>query len=259
MSDDNSTTKPLPQISAVLLAADDADGIAAVIQAVHQAMETVARSHELIVVLRPGSDDGTDRLVQQLAHHDEQLRVETAARPGYGAALRAGLAAARFSYVFLSDADGQYDPGQIQRLVPLIEGHDMVVGYRKNRQDPLARRVTALAYNRLVDLALGTGVRDVDCAFKLFRRQLLADINLTSQGGLLDPELVARVRAAGRRIAEVEVAHRTGGPARGRFDADGGGSLPRPSVVAGVLGELWRLRGRMRKEARDSGDAGHQL
>ncbi len=250
----NETKKPLAEISAFVPAYNEAENIAEVIDRLHRALDRVARKHEVIVVLYEGANDGTDSILADLEQQDELLRVviQPRDRRGYGVALRMGIEAARYKYIFYTDADNQFDPDEIARLVPLMEGADLVTGYREDRQDPLARKITAAVYNKIMNFALGTGVTDVDCAFKLFRKAMFEGMTLTSDTGLIDPEIVARARIAGRLIMEVPVTHfpRQGGEAH--FEADTPLGLPEPQVVLGVLGELWQLRKQIRAEEKAS-------
>lgn len=238
----------LPAISAFVPAYNEAQNIEEVVTRLHRALERVADQHEVIVVLYGGCSDGTDSIVNRMMQADERLSlvIQPRERPGYGVALRMGIQAARHAHIFYTDADNQFDPDEIDRLVALIQDNDLVTGYRIRRQDPLARRVTAWVYNRLVDVALGTRVRDVDCAFKLYRRALFDGMTLSCDTGLIDPEIVSKARRAGLRVAEVGVTHypRKGG--EGHFEAEPRLGLPSPGVVLGILGELWRLREEVR-------------
>lgn len=252
--------RPLHEVSAFVPAFDEAGNIEQVITRLHTALERVARRHEVIVVLYEGCTDGTGDIVRRLQQHDDQLQlvIQPRARKGYGVALRMGIQAARYDYIFYTDADNQFDPEEIDRLVEIIEGCDVATGYRQDRQDPLARRVTAAVYNRLMDLVLGTGLRDVDCAFKLFRRSLFAGLRLTSDTGLIDAEIISRARHAGRRVLEVPVTHFPRAAGEGHFEADTPLALPSPRVVTDILRELYALRRQIRQDAAGE-DSMHRL
>ncbi len=253
--------KALARLSAFMPAYNEAENIEQAVLRLSDALQRVAREYELLVVLYAGCTDGTDRTLQRLAEQDPRLRVipQPLEQPGYGVALRLGFAAARHPYVFYTDADNQFDPQQIDRLIQLIHGCDIAVGYREDRQDPLARRLTARAYNALVDRVLGTGLRDVDCAFKLFRRTALQELTLTCDSGLVDAELICRARRAGRRVKETAVSHfpRRGG--QPHFEHEGWGGVPRPGAVAEVLRDLYALQHRLREERRAKDHITHIL
>jgi len=245
---DESVTFKLPAVSAFVPAYNEAENIERVVRELHGALDAHARQHEIIVVLYEGCTDGTDHVVRALMAGDERLRLVLQPREqrGYGVALRLGIEAATHDYIFYTDADNQFDPAEIGKLVDLIGGCDLATGYRIDRQDPLARRITAKVYNLLVHAALGTGVRDVDCAFKLFRRDLFDRFELTCDTGLIDPEIVAKARRVGGRVAEIGVQHYPRAAGEAHFEADTRLGLPSPSVVLGILRELWQLRGQIR-------------
>jgi len=153
---------------------------------------------------------------------------------GYGAALRSGIAAARMPWILLTDADLQFDLGQLVDITPLTTDYDLVIGRRTPRRDPFYRRVYGHSWNWLVRRMLELPVRDVDCAFKLARTDLLQSLPLRSTGAMISPELVARSLAQGARLVEADVAHRP------RLAGEQSGANPR--VILRALSELRALR-----------------
>jgi glycosyltransferase involved in cell wall biosynthesis len=229
-----STTDLLPGVSIVLPCFDEEANVAAAVRMACRAGQMNAQLYEVIVV-DDGSRDGTGAVATRLAAGDPHVHVVSHSRNrGYGAALRTGIEAARQPWVLLTDADLQFDLVDLAGFVPLAEDHDLVAGYRIQRNDPRRRRWAAAVWNQLVDRALGVGVRDVDCAFKLIRRDLLEQIELTSSGAAISAELLARSRARGARICERGVRHlpRNAGRQSGL----------RPRVVVRASAELLRLR-----------------
>jgi len=90
-----------------------------------------------------------------------------------------------------------------------------VVGYRVNRQDPWIRKLNAQAWGSLQRLVFGIRVRDIDCGFKIFRREVVAEMPMHSDGAFISTEILARAMAAGHRIVEIPVRHyprRAGAP-----------------------------------------------
>jgi glycosyltransferase involved in cell wall biosynthesis len=135
----------------------------------------------------------------RLATHSENL--------GYGAALRTGIAEARQPWILLTDADLQFDLDELDRLAERSATHDVIIGRRVERHDPLHRRVNAAAWNALVNALFKLPVHDVDCAFKLARTDLLQSLDLRSRGATISPELLVKSIAAGAAIAELDVRH----------------------------------------------------
>ena len=164
-----------------------------------------------VVVIDDGSTDGTGAIADRLAAEDPRVRV-VHHRPnrGYGGAVRSGLVSATRPYVFFTDGDRQFRLEDLDRLLPLIDHADVVIGYRIARADPAKRRFIAWVYNRLIRVLFGAPFRDVDCAFKLFRRDVFERVPLSrvsSNGAFFSPELLLVLRAASVRIEQVGVRH----------------------------------------------------
>jgi hypothetical protein len=109
--------------------------------------------------------------------------------------------------VFFTDSDLQFDLAQIEHLLAWIKDYDIVAGYREHRADPWLRRVNAWGWRVLVRFVLGLSIRDIDCAFKLFRREVFEAVQLKSVGAMINTELLVRAQKEGYRIKEVPVSH----------------------------------------------------
>jgi hypothetical protein len=114
---------------------------------------------------------------------------------------------AKYDLIFFSDSDGQFDLRDLQRLICWSKDYDIVAGYRAKRRDPLHRRINALGWNVLVRLVLGIKIRDVDCAFKLFRREVFDHVQIRCVGAMVNTEILAQATQLGMRICEVKVSH----------------------------------------------------
>ncbi len=195
-----------------------------------------------IVIVDDGSRDATGRIADDLAAgHPGIVRVvHHPANRGYGAALLSGFRAARHDHIAFTDGDRQFRVADVGRLVDRLaepDRPDVVVGYRIKRADPLVRTVYARAYRLANRIFFGLRVRDVDCACKLLRREALEGLAIESGGAFFSAELLIKLEAAGRTVAEVGVPHhpRTAGSPTGA----------RPSVVLRAVRDFWRLRLRM--------------
>ena len=176
-------------------------------------------------------------MIVRAVHHPTNL--------GYGAALRSGFRAARYEHVAFTDGDRQFRVADVGRLIDRMaeaDAPDAVVGFRIKRADPLVRTVYARAYRLANRIFFGLRVRDVDCACKLFRREALEGIAVESGGAFFSAELLIKLQASGRSLAEVGVPHypRTAGSATGA----------KPSVVFRAVRDFWFLRLRMWVEPR---------
>ncbi len=224
----------LAGVSIVLPCLDEAANVAETVRQATLAARRAAVRHEVIVV-DDGSTDDTLAIASALAAADPAVRVIAhESNRGYGAALRSGIEAAREPWILLTDADGQFDLTQLDDFLPFAGEHDLLVGYRYVRRDPLNRRVSARAWNLLVDGVFGLPVRDVDCAFKLVRRECVAGLPLVSEGAMISTELLVRCLAGGARLKELGVRHRP------RTAGSQSGNNPR--VIARAFRELALLR-----------------
>ena len=200
-----------------------------------------------IVIVDDGSRDATGRMADDLAaaHPGIVRAVHHPTNLGYGAALRSGFRAARHDDVAFTDGDRQFRVADVGRLIErmaALDRPDVVVGFRIKRADPLVRTLYARAYRLANRIFFGLRVRDVDCACKLFRRAALEGLAVDSGGAFFSAELLIKLQAAGRSVAEVGVPHhpRTAGSATGA----------KPSVVFRAVRDFWRLRLRMWVNAR---------
>jgi glycosyltransferase involved in cell wall biosynthesis len=214
----NTARTVLPSLSIVLPCYDEEPNVAAAVVEADAAGWRFAVEHEVIVV-DDGSRDHTRAIAESIARANPRVRVVAHERNrGYGAALRSGIVASSSEWVLLTDADLQFDLSELCLLVPMAVDNDLVAGYRIDRADPLARRLAAHAWNRLMRRTFRISVRDVDCAFKLMRGSAVRALDLDSDGAMISTELVVRAQLAGWRIAEVGVQHhprRAGEPTGG--------------------------------------------
>jgi len=233
----------VPSLSAFFPAFNEEANIVAVATEILRVLPTVADDWELIVV-DDGSSDLTGSLADALARAEPRVRViHHPMNRGYGAAVRSGLAAARHDFVFLTDGDRQFDPAQLRYLLAEIGDADVVVGYRRRRADHVLRRFNTWAWNLLVGTVFRLRIRDVNCAFKLFRREVLARLTLRAEGAMVSTELLALTRRCGWRIVEVPVDHFP----RLHGTASGG----RPGVIMRGISEFLRLAGHLRRWSPD--------
>ena len=164
-----------------------------------------------VLVVDDGSTDRTPELADALAAADPRVRVHHQENRGYGGALRAGFANSRGELIGFSDGDLQFDLSEMSRLLMRLEDParpvDAVIGYRIKRRDPPHRIFIAKTYNAIVSVLFRLRVRDIDCAMKLFRREVFDGLPLTTESPFLSAELLIKLRARGERLAQVGVNH----------------------------------------------------
>lgn len=159
-----------------------------------------------VIWVEDGSDDGTARLIDELAAEHSFVRAIHLRRNwGQSAALAAGFDTAIGGVVVPMDADLQNDPADIPALLEqLEEGYDCVSGYRKDRNDPLSKRIPSRIQTTLAKLT-GPDINDFGCTLKAYRKEALADIDLYGEGHRYIP---AKLYDKGYSITELEVNHR---------------------------------------------------
>jgi glycosyltransferase involved in cell wall biosynthesis len=198
-----------PSLSAFFPAYNDAPSLPSLISSTFAVLEEHVEDYEVIVV-NDGSRDDTGRVLEQLrALHGPRLRVITHPQNrGYGAALRSGFAAARKHLIFYTDGDGQYDVSELPALLARLGPYTgFVNGYKLERHDPIHRVWIGKAYNRFARFLFGIRLRDIDCDYRLVRRELIEQISLESTSGTVCIELVRQLEMSGWDFEEVGVRH----------------------------------------------------
>ncbi len=194
-------------ISVFFPAYNEEKNITKTVELAHDVLARISQNYEIIIV-NDGSKDATGTIANNLAlknarvrvvHHDKNL--------GYGAAVWSGIHSAKYDLVFFTDADLQFDLREIERLLVFIPEYRVVIGYRSPRRDPFMRLVNAWGWNSLVRLLFGLRVKDIDCAFKLFEKKLVADLPLKTRGATMSAELLIRLQRKGIAWKEVPVSH----------------------------------------------------
>lgn len=167
----------------------------------------VADQYEVVVV-DDGSRDRTGEIADRLAAEDPHvLVVHHPKNLGYGGAVNSGLHSGTQPFLLLADGDGQFDPSEMSKLTSRIDNYDVVIGRRAQRADNLMRRINGKAWTGLARVLFGLQITDMDCGFKLFRREAVTGIVLHSNSAMITTELMARLAGRKARICEVDVTH----------------------------------------------------
>ncbi len=195
------------EISFVIPAYNEEDNIASVVAACKSVAERISRNYEIIVV-NDGSTDRTRETVENLVAEDPHiLLVNHATNRGIAETMRTGFAATRYQYIFYTDGDCQFDVSEIKMLLPYCQDCDFVVGYRTHRADPIHRKITAFLYNFLIRRFFHISVRDVNCAFKLVKRESLCKLTVRANSAFYFAELLTQAIRSGMTVCEVPVRH----------------------------------------------------
>ena len=199
-----------PSISAFFPAYNDGGTIASMVITVMQTLRKMTDDYEVIVVHNGSTDYTMDVLSELQLLYPRKLRIIHYSYPlGYGGALRVGFAACTKELIFYTDGDAQYNPQELEDLLPALIAHgaDMVNGYKILRSDPLHRVLIGKVYHWGVRFLFGLRLKDVDCDFRLLRRSIFDTVTLTSRSGVICVELMKKIQDAGFSIAQVPVHH----------------------------------------------------
>ncbi|HEY2713417.1 MAG TPA: glycosyltransferase family 2 protein [Chthoniobacterales bacterium] len=226
-------------LSVIFPAFNEEANIRQTVEAARMVLPKLAQTWEIILV-NDGSRDGTTPICDELAAQFPEVRaIHHMVNRGYGAALKSGILASQYDYIFFTDSDGQFDLQELEHLLEYAEHYEIVTGYRGKRQDPPHRLINAWGWKTLVRMVLGVKVRDIDCAFKIFQRSVFHRVQIRAVGAMVNTEILAQANSFGMRIHEVKVSHyprRAGKPS--------GANL---RVIAKAFKELFRLWGQLRK------------
>ncbi len=201
--------RKFPSLSVFFPAYNDALSLPSLVSAAFSVLDRCVDEYEVIVINDGSRDDTGEALAALQRKYGPRLRVVThETNRGYGGALRSGFEAATLDFVFYTDGDGQYDVGELPMLLAAARPRiGLVNGYKLKRSDPWHRIVIGRVYNALARTLFRIRIRDIDCDFRLIRRDLLADIGLTSTSGTVCVELVRKLELTGCGVAEVGVRH----------------------------------------------------
>jgi glycosyltransferase involved in cell wall biosynthesis len=199
----------MPSISLVMPAYNEADNIEPMVAEATPALEANADGHEIIVV-DDGSADETAAVTRRVMESYPNVRlVEHPVNKGFGAAVFSGFTSAEKDWIFYTDADRQFVLSELERFVPYMDQADLIAGYRAPRRDPFMRVFYGKGWSALCTLMFGYTVRDVDCGFKLFRREIIESLapQIASRGATFSIEWLVRAKRAGYRFVELPVTH----------------------------------------------------
>jgi len=198
-----------PGISIILPALNEEHNLKALVNEIIDYFTNKHIKYEIIIV-NDGSTDKTAEIAEKLSityknvfviHHPENK--------GYGKSLKDGFNASRHEYLFFTDADRQFRITSLDKFLPLMnEGNtDMVIGYRIDRKDTHLRKFLAWCFNRMVRILFSLDYKDIDCAFKLFKKEAFRYLEIKSDDFLFNADLLAKAQIKQFRIVQLGVEH----------------------------------------------------
>lgn len=235
--DAKSDSTPPVSISVFFPCYNEQDNVAKVTGQAIQVLERLRADYEVLIV-NDGSSDKTGEVADRIAAANARVRaIHHPRNRGYGAALQSGFRAATKDLVFYTDGDAQFDLNELPPLLELMKDFDIVSCYRMDRRDKPLRRLNGWLWTKMNDALFSLNVRDIDCAFKLFKREIFDTISMESQGALIATEILARAVRKGYTITQRGVHHYP----RMAGQATGGN----PKVILRAFKEVIKLRKRI--------------
>ena len=231
----------MPSVSIVFPMYNEEAYVQRAVRAARAALVPITEDWEIVIV-DDASSDRTGALADELAAAEPRIKVvHNPTNRKLGGTLRAGYAVASKELVVYTDADLPFDLMELPRAVRLLEYQqaDVVSAFRFDRSaEGLRRAAYTLVYNALIRTLFGLSLKDVNFAFKLFRRSLLERFELKSEGSLIDVEFLLRAKKAGASIIQIGVDY---------FPRSRGiSTLSSPAVIVKILRELIQLWGELR-------------
>ncbi len=161
-----------------------------------------------IIIIDDGSSDKTKDVAEDLVKNFPMVKlVSHQENRGYGAALRTGFEVAKYDWIFFTDGDLQFRLNQLANFIPYTQTHHVIIGYRKKRAEGKLRAFNASLFKLYIDLLFRVGVRDIDCAFKLFHRKTLQSLHLESTGAFTSSEILYKLKKRGEKFIQLPVNH----------------------------------------------------
>jgi glycosyltransferase involved in cell wall biosynthesis len=235
----NPTQSALDSISVFFPFHNEQENVRRVYESACEILKRMGLDYEIILI-DDGSKDQTPQIVDAIAASDSRVKVvHHPVKSGYGAALQSGFRAATKALVFYTDGDGQFDLNELPPLLPLMKEYDIVSCYRINRKENARRRLYAFLWTWLICTLFGLKIRDMNCAFKLYKRKIFDVIKMESKGTLLNSEILARAKRRGFTMTQVGVHH---------YPRAAGKAGPKTKVIFKAFWELGRIYWKIRAE-----------
>lgn len=213
----------------------DEKNIEKVVESAVRVLEDIQLKDYEITIIEDGSPDRTGEVADKLASKYTKVQaIHHETNKGYGATLYEGFMSAKLDYVFYTDGDNQFDLNELKKFVAMVPYSDIVVGYRKKKQYSTYRKITSLVYNYVLRWLFEIDYVDIDCAFKLIKRDLFDKITVNTKDAFIDAEIMIKAHLLGYTSTEIGVKHLP--------RIDGISTAARPSIIVKTIKEIYQYR-----------------
>ena len=160
-----------------------------------------------IIFIDDGSSDGSVEAIKKISELDDSvIFIQFHRNYGKSAALSEGFKYANGNYVVTMDADLQDDPSEIKNLInKLEEGYDLVSGWKKDRKDPLSKRLPSKLFNFVTRIVTGVRIHDFNCGLKIYKKAVVKTLELYGGRHRYIPAMAGQKRF---KVTEIIVNHR---------------------------------------------------
>lgn len=167
----------------------------------------ISRRFEVLII-NDGSLDKTKEIAEKISQQNKSVRIINHNKNGgYGAALKSGFLNSKYEWVFFTDGDLQFNIEELKNFLPYTKDYSVIIGYRTKRAEGLKRDINAKILRFAAKTLFGINVKDVDCAFKLIKKEALRKLELKSNGAIINTELLYKLKKLGYDFKELPVSH----------------------------------------------------
>lgn len=245
----NNKKGKIPLLSLSLNVYNEEENIKNIYEECRNILEKAKISYEIIFI-EGGSKDNSWKILKNLAKNNDDCRVFQG-ETDPGKKLQIGMKMAKGKYFGYLCSDGQDNPDILPECIRLLEKHkaDFVKGKRVDRMY-WQRRFMSFVYNRLAGMLFGLTLSDINMHPKVFRRELIKDIDLISRSESVDLEIVLRARKKGYKIIELPVTERERGGGRSSVN-----SSVAIAMIKDIISYRWGIKARLLQESIDKQNA----